>query len=95
MSSSFARRLSGAEEEAAREDARRLEAENPLWMVVFGVYSREFVGFPRFTVPGGGIVIARYPTALPSRMRRIESYARNAPTARTAGRQPRETETHP
>ena len=40
MSSSFACRLSGAEEEAAREDARRLEAENPLWLVVFGVYSR-------------------------------------------------------
>ena len=92
---SFTHRLSGAEEEAAREDARRLEAENPLWMVIFGVYSREFVGFPRFTVPGGGIVIAQHPTALPSRMRSIESYARNAPTAGTAGRRPRETETQP
>jgi hypothetical protein len=62
-------------EDAAREEARRLEAENPLWIVVFGVYSREFVCFPRFGLDGGSIVAARNPDALPPRMRKVESSA--------------------
>ena len=67
--------------ENARDEARRLEAENPLWIVVYGVYSKEFVCFPRFTVPGGAIVAARYPGALLSRMRRVENSARDAVAA--------------
>jgi hypothetical protein len=59
----------------ARDKARRLEAENPLWIVVFGVYSEEFVCFPRFRVQGCAIVAARNPDALPPRMRRVESSA--------------------
>jgi hypothetical protein len=62
-------------EDAAREEARRLEAENPLWIVVFGVYSREFVCFPRFGLDGGSIVAARNPDVLPPRMRKVESSA--------------------
>jgi hypothetical protein len=75
MSFSLARRLSGADEEAAREEAQRLEVDNPLWIVVFGVYTREFVCFPRFTVQGGAVVAARYPMALPPRMRHVENSA--------------------
>jgi hypothetical protein len=52
--------------------AKKLESEDPLWIVVFGVYSRQFVAFPRFNVPAGTIVVARYPGALMERMRQTE-----------------------
>ena len=60
----------------ARDKARRLELENPLWIVVFGVYSEEYVCFPRFRVQGCAIVAARNPDTLPPRMRRVESSCR-------------------
>lgn len=56
--------------------AEKLETDNPMWIVVFGVYSRQFVAFPRFSAPVGTIVTARYPAALPQRMRRVELAAR-------------------
>jgi hypothetical protein len=43
--------------------------------VVFGVSSGEFVCFPRFSVPFRAILAAKEPTALPSRMREVESSA--------------------
>jgi hypothetical protein len=46
----------GAEEEARREIAVRLECENTLWMVLYGGYSREFVCFPKFIAPQAGYV---------------------------------------
>lgn len=55
--------------------AEGLEFDNPLWIVVFGVYSRQFIAFPRFDVPIGTIATARYPAALSGRMRRIERAA--------------------
>jgi hypothetical protein len=55
--------------------AAKLETDNPLWIVVFGVYSRQFIAFPRFNVPIGTMATARYPAALPGRMRRIERAA--------------------
>jgi hypothetical protein len=55
--------------------ARQLEAENPLWIVVFGIYTRQFVGFPRFDVPSETMAVAHYPAALASRMRDIERKA--------------------
>lgn len=81
--------------EGARAESRRLEAGNPLWIVVYGVYSREFVRFPRFGVRGGALVAARNPDTLPSRLRRIEDSARSAPATRTVINPPRETATHP
>ncbi len=60
------------DEHAARGEARRLEAENPLWIVIFGVYSGEFVCFPRVGLDGGSIVAAKDPGSLPRRMRRVE-----------------------
>jgi hypothetical protein len=60
------------DEQAGREIASRLEAEHPLWMVVFGVYSQEFVCFPRFNAPSGTMLAAAYPGALPDRMRQVE-----------------------
>jgi hypothetical protein len=52
--------------------ADNLESENPLWIVVFGIYSRQFIAFPRFNAPAGTMAVARYPGALTDRMRRIE-----------------------
>jgi hypothetical protein len=63
------------DESEMRRIAERLQSDNPLWMVMFGVYSQEFVAFARFTAPNGSIVTARYPWALPDRMRDIERRA--------------------
>jgi hypothetical protein len=56
-----------------RAEAARAEKENPKWMVLFGVYSKQFVGFPLFAVPPGTLVIAQYPGALPRRFREVEN----------------------
>jgi hypothetical protein len=58
-----------------RRIAKQLESDNPRWIVMFGVYSREFVAFARFDAPGGAIITARYPAALPDRMREAERNA--------------------
>jgi hypothetical protein len=63
---------SAFDDDASREAAERTERENPGWIVVFGVFTREFVCFPRFPAPAGTIVTALYPDAIPPRMRTIE-----------------------
>jgi hypothetical protein len=52
--------------------ARQLESENPLWIVIFGVYTRQFVAFPRFSAPGGTMAVAHCKEALTAKMRDIE-----------------------
>lgn len=52
--------------------ASQLERGHPRWIVVFGVYARQFVAFPRFNVPRGTILTAHYPDALADRMRETE-----------------------
>jgi hypothetical protein len=59
-----------------RRIADRLEFDNPMWIVVFGVYSKQFVAFPRFAAPKGTIIAVRYPGAMPARMCKIEQAAR-------------------
>jgi hypothetical protein len=54
------------------EIAEKMELDNPLWIIIFGVYTRQFVAFPRFDAPMGTIVVASYPPALIERMRAIE-----------------------
>ena len=50
---------------AMLEAAERLESDNQLWIVLYGVYSEEFIAFPRFNVPSGmTMLVARYPAAL-------------------------------
>jgi hypothetical protein len=73
--------------------AQRLESDNPLWIVVFGVFTREFVAFPRFDAPRGTLVTATYPAALPPRMRAIEAQARPAVTVQAPGTQPGDADT--
>lgn len=57
---------------ASRDEAERTERENPGWIVVFGVFTKEFVCFLRFPAPAGTIITAQYPGAIPPRMRMIE-----------------------
>jgi hypothetical protein len=54
------------------EIARHLEAESPNWLVLWGVYTHQFVAFPRFDAPPGTIVTAIYPDALVGRTREAE-----------------------
>jgi len=77
--------LSANAEDAAHAEARRLEADNPLWIVVFGVSSREFVCFPRFSVPFRAILAAKEPVTLVPRMRQIESSELRIPITPRAG----------
>ena len=59
-----------------REVAAQAERENPLWIVMFGSYTQEFVCFPRFAAPPGTVVIAKYPAALTQRFRAVERVMR-------------------
>jgi hypothetical protein len=74
------------DEEVARKIAGRIEAEHPLWLVVFGVYTQEFVCFPKFQAPGGTVLVATYPDALPDRMRRAEESLHTPPLHIVTGR---------
>jgi hypothetical protein len=53
--------MSADAEEAARAQARPLEAENPLWIVIFGVSSREFACFSQASVSFRAFLVARVP----------------------------------
>jgi hypothetical protein len=59
-------------DEVSRQAAERTERENPGWIVVFGIFTKQFVCFPRFAAPAGTIVTVLYPEAIPPRMRMIE-----------------------
>ena len=65
------------DDDVSREAAERTERENPRWIVVFGVFTKEFVCFPRFPAPTGTIITALYPDAIPPRMRKIERALRD------------------
>ena len=47
-----------ADDDASREVADRTERKNPAWIVVFGIYTREFVCFPDFPRRAGWMVVA-------------------------------------
>jgi hypothetical protein len=78
----------GGTDEAHRETARWLEHDNPGGIVVFGVYTRQFVAFPRFPAPPRTIVATAYPAALPGRMRKVESRLNAARPQREDSRSP-------
>jgi hypothetical protein len=61
--------MSDDEGRAIAEDIRK---QRPGWLVIFGVYSRQFVAFPLFAVSRQTILAARYPEALIDRMVRAE-----------------------
>jgi hypothetical protein len=64
--------MARAEDDAAREIAERLEQEHPLWIVIFGSYTKEFICFPRFATLPQFMVVALYPKAAAERMHRAE-----------------------
>jgi hypothetical protein len=72
MEAVTARSAPAFDDDASREVAARTEREHPGWIVVFGIYTRQFVCFPRFPAPEGTMVVALYPDALPARLRKIE-----------------------
>ncbi len=61
----------------------QIELQRPGWMVVWGVYSRQYVAFPLFAAPAGTIVAAAYPPALESRMQAAELRAQGKPRHRS------------
>jgi hypothetical protein len=43
-------------------------------MVLWGVYSRQFVAFPLFSAPRGSLITSHDPEALTSRLREMEHH---------------------
>lgn len=64
--------VGSADDDEARELARRIEREHPRWIVMFGAFTRQFICFPRFAAAPGTLVVASYPGALPARMKYAE-----------------------
>jgi hypothetical protein len=64
-------------DEACREIAQHIESECPHWIVIFGVYTKQFVAFPLFDAPPGTTVTGFYPDSLIKRLRNIEQRLRN------------------
>jgi hypothetical protein len=60
-------------EEDHQELAARLDRDNPQWLVVWGIFSHEFVAFPLFRVPQGTVLCARNSLELAGRMRQTET----------------------
>ena len=67
--------MSPDEHEANRQTATETELQRPGWMVVWGIYSRQYVAFPLFAAPAGTILTAAYPPALIERMQAAEHMA--------------------
>jgi hypothetical protein len=65
--------MPGVDDEESRTTAEQMEQENPRWIVVFGVFTKEFFCLPRFKAPRGTLVVALYPGAALTRMREIEN----------------------
>jgi hypothetical protein len=62
------------------ETARKIEKEHPHWMIVWGLFSRQYWAFPLFDVPPGTIVHAADPVMLVAAIEEVELTA-----AQTAG----------
>jgi hypothetical protein len=75
--------MSPEETEAYRETARQIELQRPGWMVLWGVYSKQYVAFPLFAAPAGTILTARYAPALAPRMAAVEYRAQGKPRHRS------------
>jgi hypothetical protein len=67
-----------ADEDEFREIARQIEEKSPGWLVVWGVYTRQFVAFPLFDAPRGTILTARYADALMGHMRKTQRSLRDS-----------------
>jgi len=71
------------DDEANRETARQIELQRPGWMVLWGIYSKQYVAFPLSAAPPGTVLAAAYPPALESRMQMAELRAQGKPRHRS------------
>lgn len=62
------------DENAGRRTARRIEREHPNWIIHYGIYTKEYVAFPRFRTPEVIRLESRDPENLGPRMRDTEQY---------------------
>jgi hypothetical protein len=63
--------MPSADEQECRETATRIDRDFPGWMVLWGVYTRQFVAFPLFDAPPGSLVTSYNPETLTDRMSAI------------------------
>jgi hypothetical protein len=65
---------SGQQRAPGREEqwAAQVQRDHPLWMVVYGDFSRDYVAFPLFPVPPGVVISDRNPADLAARLPRVE-----------------------
>ncbi len=54
------------------ETAGAIQESNPDWLVVWGVYTRQYVAFPLFPAPAGSVIQSASPEGLLRRMRQAE-----------------------
>ncbi|MGH7869693.1 MAG: hypothetical protein ACREP9_19215 [Candidatus Dormibacteraceae bacterium] len=59
-------------DEQSYETAQKIEQAHPHWMVVWGLYSREYWAFPLLDVPRGTIVHATDPDMLVAAIEDVE-----------------------
>jgi hypothetical protein len=71
--------------EQSREAARQLERQHPGWIVLWGIYTRQYVAFPLFRVPPETVITAYYPPALAERMQAVEDRAQRRQQPRRSG----------
>lgn len=62
------------EENDRRQGAARIERDHPNWIVHFGVYTREYVAFPRFETPEPVRLKSRDPGKFAALIRDAERY---------------------
>lgn len=60
---------------AEHEAARRVESQRPNWVVVWGVYSKEYVAFPLFQTRSSMVLASGNVSELASHMREVENQA--------------------
>jgi hypothetical protein len=53
-------------------EADQLDRDNPQWLVVWGIFSLQFVAFPLFDVPDGTVLCARSAPELLRQIRQTE-----------------------
>jgi len=61
------------------EQAAQLDKDNPLWVIVWGTYSLQFVAFPLFHVPPGTVLCCQSGAELVRQMRQAEAIYGAAP----------------
>lgn len=64
--------MTAAGDPDGRAAARRLQEQNPHWLVLFGSWTGELVAFPLFRAPPGAWVAAKDEATLTRQMRLAE-----------------------